>query len=367
MSLLHRIINYLCYCGIEKDEYRKLKKDAYVSNFEIWRVLHCLMLVVFAGLYLGSFSVHLLAANRVFYLCMLLYSALESILFLFVLKKDSIIAQLLIYLSISLLLLFACMITQLRPDTPATTFIVFLIIAPLFMIDKPYFMGIELFVASAIFLTWMHAVKTTEAWTIDAGNVFVFAGVGFVIHVIANSIRIKEFVLSRKLMIQKDTDELTGLKNKGALTREINEYMADDENTDGIMMLFDIDYFKSVNDIYGHDVGDDVLRQFGALLTDIFTDGEVVGRFGGDEFIIFIKGTSEKSAAENAAQRIVDGTEKSIQLPDSDKKVSVSIGIALYHGKETSYSDVFKKADVALYETKSERRGKYSVYEDAKQ
>ncbi|MBR6411083.1 MAG: hypothetical protein IKS35_06845, partial [Clostridia bacterium] len=73
-------------------------------------------------------------------------------LFWFILKKDSIVAQFLIYLSISLLYVLGGLITQANPDIPATTFIVFLILTPLFMLDKPYFMGIELAAASSIFV-----------------------------------------------------------------------------------------------------------------------------------------------------------------------------------------------------------------------
>lgn len=105
VKFLHTLRNYLCYCGIEKDEYKELKKDAYVSNFRIWRVLHILMALVFAFLWISSLSVDILLAKRFFYLSAFLYGLIASCLFRFVLKKNSIVAQFLIYLSISL---FVC-------------------------------------------------------------------------------------------------------------------------------------------------------------------------------------------------------------------------------------------------------------------
>lgn len=366
MKLLHTIRNYILYCGIEKDVYNALKKDAYVSNFKVWRVLHCLMTFVFAMLFLGSLSVDIMAKNKLFYLLMFVYSAAVTCLFLFVFRKDSLVAQLVIYLSISMLFLFGAMITQNQPDTPATTFIVMLLITPMFMIDKPYFIAIELGAASAVFLIWMRGVKSFDIWMIDEANVITYDFVGIFLHVIANSIRIKEFVLSREIRIQKDTDDLTGLMNKGAVTREINDFLADETSSKGLMFLLDIDRFKSINDTYGHDVGDSVIREFGAVLRDIFTHGEIVGRFGGDEFIVFIKDTDDKLTAENAAHRIIDGAAEQIKLPDGERSISVSIGIATYQGVETNYSEIFKKVDVAMYRSKADRTSQFSFYrEDA--
>lgn len=149
-SALRTVRNYFCYCGIEKDEYNSVKKDAYISNFQVWRILHVLMAAVFAFLYISSLFSDLLKENRLFYLLALIYSVIV-VFYFFLAKKDSLIAQFIIYLSISLLFLFACFITQNRPNTPSITFIVFLLITPMFMIDKPFFMTIELCVASAVF------------------------------------------------------------------------------------------------------------------------------------------------------------------------------------------------------------------------
>lgn len=353
--------NYFFYCGIEKEEYKAVKKDAYISNYAVWRILHCVMVVIFAFLYASSLFNDLLESNRFFYMLALIYSIFACSLF-FILKKDSLIAQLIIYLSISLLFVFACLITQNKPEIPATTFIVFLLIAPMFMIDKPFFMTFELCAASAVFLVWMYHVKPYEIWEMDMINVIIFTLVGIVLNIIANSIRIKEFVLTRKLNTQKDTDYMTGLMNKGAVIREINAYIHED-SYEGIMMLMDVDQFKSINDTYGHDVGDNVIVQLGTLLGGMFANGEVAGRFGGDEFIVFIKNNDDPETAGRLAAGIVKGAAESITLPDPEKKVSVSIGIAIYKGYENEYSEIFKKADLALYRSKADHENRYCFYE----
>lgn len=361
-GLLRTIRNYFFYCGIEKEEYNAIKKDAYVSNFEVWRILHFLMFAAFAVLLIGSMLNRLLESNRMFYLFALTYSALVIVSF-FILKKDSIAAQLIIYLSISLMFIFACLITQNKPEIPATTFIVFLLVAPMFMIDKPFFMAIELSAASTVFLIWMHGVKPHDIWVMDMINVVIFTLAGIFLNIIANSVRIKEFILKREISIQKDTDELTGLKNKSALTREINMALADRSSDKGIMMLLDVDKFKAINDTYGHDVGDSVIRQLGVFLGGKFVNNEVAGRFGGDEFVIFIKDISDTKTASDIAADIVKGAAENIKIPGTDHKISVSIGIAVYSGYEKNYSEIFKNADTALYRSKADPVRRYCFFE----
>lgn len=361
MRKLRKLCNYFFYCGIEREEYKRVKKDAYVSNFIIWRILHFLMAAAFGSLFLASIFNGMLRKNQIFYLISFIYSASTIILF-FILKKDSLIAQFLIYLSISLLFVFACFIAQNNSDIPATTFIVFLVITPMFMIDKPFFMAIELCAASCMFLFWMHCIKSYDVWIVDVVNAVPFTIIGIFLNIIANSVRIREFVLTRKINIQKDTDELTGLKNKGALTRSINEFLASETSSKGIIFMMDVDRFKSINDNYGHDIGDEVICQLGNFLARKFTGDEILGRFGGDEFIIFIKDTDDINSAKNIADEIINGVSENVTLPDSAERVSVSIGAAVYKGLEKNYSEIFKKADVALYRSKADADNRFYVY-----
>ena len=361
MKVLRLIRNYCFYCGIEKEEYKAVKKDAYISNYNVWKLLHFLMAAIFGLLFVLSFFNGLMEANKWFYLGALIYSLLAIISFL-LLKKDSLIAQLVIYLSMSLLFLFAAFISLNNPEHNATFFIVLLVIAPMFMIDKPYFMTIELGVAATIFIIWMHGVKPYKIWQMDTINTITFALLGSFLNVISNSLRIKEFVLTRQIRIQKDTDEMTGLKNKGSLTREINQYLLDPSKDEALLMVLDIDEFKAINDTYGHDIGDSVISQFGHLLSDKFTGDEIVGRFGGDEFILFIKDNSDIDFAIQTAEEIITHLSENIRLPNKNEKISLCIGMAIYNGKEKNYSELFKKADVALYQAKADSNINYCVY-----
>lgn len=362
MNILKTMRNYYCYCGIEKDKYNAVKRDAYISNYEVWRILHFLMAAVFFLLFIVSLRHSVMQTSRSLYLTGFLYSV-GAIACFFALKKDSILAQFLIYLSISFLFLFACFLNLNKPESNATTFIVLLLVTPMFMIDKPYFMTIELCAASAIFLIWMRGAKPMNVWQLDLINVITFTVIGSFLNVIANSLRIREFVLTRRLRIQRDTDEMTGLRNKASLTREINRFLADESTDRGLLFVLDVDRFKSINDVYGHDVGDDVIIQLGRYLGGRFTDQDIVGRFGGDEFIVFIRNNDDLEYARRTAAEIVEGVSKGVTLPDHESGVSISIGIAAYNGREKNYSEIFKKADIALYKAKADPENRFYVYE----
>ena len=359
--MLRKFRNYYFYCGIEKDEYNALKRDAYISNFEVWKILHFLMIVVFGLLFFASIFNNMMQINRSFYMLAFIYSMVATGLFL-VLEKDSLAAQLLIYLSMSFLFLFGCFISVNNPEHNATTFIAFLLVTPMFMIDKPFFMTIELSASAIVFLFWMYYVKPFEIWEMDCINVISFTIIGSFLNVVANSLRIKEFVLTQKIRIQKDTDEMTGLRNKGSLTREMDEFLNDPSSDKGILFIMDVDSFKTINDDYGHDIGDSVIIQIGDFLKRKFTGEEITGRFGGDEFILFVKNTDNHDKACRLADEIVKGIAESVTIPDKEKRISTSIGIAIYNGSEKNYSELFKKADIALYRAKADSENRFCVF-----
>lgn len=366
MKILRTIRNYLCYCGIDKDAFLSVKKDAYASNFELWRILHVLMDIVFVFLLVASFNSSVAESNRVFYIVALVYSLVVTILFFFI-KKTSLFGQILVHVSVMMLFVFSSFITSNKPNSPATTFAAFLLVTPMFVIDRPFVMSIELIFASTGFLVWMSRVKSPEAMEVDLLNTIVFTLAGIFLHIVASHVRIKEFVLIRKINIQKDTDEMTGLMNKSALTRAINDYLAMPTSERGIIFLLDIDHFKSINDTFGHDAGDAVIQRLGVFLAEKFHNGEIVGRWGGDEFIIFLKDTNDLDYAGGLALELAREAAQRVEMPEGAGQLSISVGIALYQGKAKNYSELFKKADLALYDAKNHREEHFRIYQQSQE
>jgi diguanylate cyclase (GGDEF)-like protein len=156
-----------------------------------------------------------------------------------------------------------------------------------------------------------------------------------------------------------ETDPLTTLLNRRSFIEkasvEIQACEADGD--DASLIIVDIDHFKSVNDSHGHPAGDAVIRAFADLLLGLVRlDRDLVGRFGGEEFAVFLPRTGA-SAAMRIAQRIKDALTLR-ELPASETlslRVTASLGVATRAGEE-SFADFFERADGALYRAKHEGR-----------
>jgi diguanylate cyclase (GGDEF)-like protein len=139
------------------------------------------------------------------------------------------------------------------------------------------------------------------------------------------------------------TDGLTGVNNRRKLDHDIALQQTADDGRTAVMMA-DIDHFKEINDQFGQRVGDDVLRRFSAVLTAEVRHGDVVYRYGGEEFCVLLPGASSEEAA-TVAERVVAAA-RSIVLPD-DQHVTVSVGVA--EGSPTQVLETLDTADRALY------------------
>src|SRR5690606_37458267 len=130
---------------------------------------------------------------------------------------------------------------------------------------------------------------------------------------------------------------------------------------DGLALLFvDLDRFKFVNDTYGHETGDKLLREVGRILRENVRGQDLVGRVGGDEFTVALMGVKEERAAASVARSLVRELNAPIRIDGRDVQVSASIGIALCPRDGTSADVLLKSADAAMYEVKE--GGKNSYY-----
>lgn len=127
--------------------------------------------------------------------------------------------------------------------------------------------------------------------------------------------------------------------------------------------MIDVDNFKMVNDLNGHVIGDEVLKAFGSILNESFTAGDIVGRAGGDEFIVFVKEIEDKAQAQQKAEEVCQKI-REIYIEDFKGSISCSIGIAFYPEHETTFKGLYNLADQALYQTKNRGRNGYTCYRE---
>jgi|GEM_PF-1885799 len=157
------------------------------------------------------------------------------------------------------------------------------------------------------------------------------------------------------------TDDLTGLLNRRALIEKLDEETRRSKRYGSklALMVCDVDYFKEINDSYGHDHGDKVLQAIASLLNKSLRKTDIIGRYGGDEFFMVLPETPLENAQE-LAERIRENVEKFGLKVNSGETIttSVSIGIAAFNPQSEDMNDFVKRGDNALYAAKGEGRNR---------
>jgi diguanylate cyclase (GGDEF)-like protein/PAS domain S-box-containing protein len=170
--------------------------------------------------------------------------------------------------------------------------------------------------------------------------------------------------LQAQLLEQAIRDPLTGLYNRRYLDESISRELFRAERNDYpiSVVMCDIDHFKTINDTYGHFAGDEVLRVFSDLLKHHSRSGDIVCRYGGEEFILVLPGMEEKSAYERAEQLRSAFANIAMPFNDTVVRATASFGVATFNHDEQSGEQLIAAADKALYMAKHEGRNKVTSF-----
>ncbi len=163
------------------------------------------------------------------------------------------------------------------------------------------------------------------------------------------------------------TDFLTGMKTRGFFEQQLDLELkrAERKKSPLALLMIDIDFFKSLNDTHGHQVGDQVLRDISTILMKDMREIDTVARYGGEEFVIILPDTTAQGAFQ-VAQRLRRSVEQAnffAGSPDRIEHLSISIGIAMYGQDAQFKQDLIEASDSALYEAKSTGRNRVVMYE----
>lgn len=153
------------------------------------------------------------------------------------------------------------------------------------------------------------------------------------------------------LLEKSQCDGLTGLYHADASKHLIGEALKTHGN--GAFFIIDLDYFKNVNDRFGHQKGDEVIKSVADIMRKTFREDDILGRLGGDEFIVFVPGLCEQELIESRCRQLRSMV-AAIKFPDSNRQ-TISIGIAMV-GKLFTFAELYNRADEALYIVKENGR-----------
>ena len=168
------------------------------------------------------------------------------------------------------------------------------------------------------------------------------------------------------LIYQAQHDLMTGFYNKQVTREKIDAVLSSPESSSRrhVFFIVDLDYFKLINDHFGHAFGDAVLSQAASKIADLFRAEDILGRIGGDEFVIFMKNVRTEKLAFLKAQEICDTLTETYQQNGTERKLTASVGIAISNRHGTTYDELYRRSDTALYAAKKTGRHRYTLYND---
>lgn len=164
---------------------------------------------------------------------------------------------------------------------------------------------------------------------------------------------------NKYLIHLSEIDPLTSVFNKETTQKLIDQKLKNHEHF--CFLILDVDDFKSVNDNYGHAVGDKVLKNLSDLFKNHFRQTDIVGRIGGDEFIILIE---DEHIAESRIQSLLKKVNELKIEELQDFKLSISVGMAFAPSNGTTFMELYRHADHALYQTKRTGKNNYKIYKN---
>ncbi|ONI43425.1 hypothetical protein AN641_10125 [Candidatus Epulonipiscioides gigas] len=164
---------------------------------------------------------------------------------------------------------------------------------------------------------------------------------------------------NKDLIFKAEREGLTSLYNKISTEKLISDYI--ENNKDGVIFMIDLDNFKAINDNLGHDMGDKVLKEISMKLNMLFPDSDVIGRIGGDEFIVYFK--NNLSDINKRALELCKKITKTYSKNNINITISASIGIARVSEVIVDFAGLYQCADIAMYESKKHGKNTFTIYE----
>ncbi|MEG1912065.1 MAG: EAL domain-containing protein [Cloacibacillus sp.] len=162
----------------------------------------------------------------------------------------------------------------------------------------------------------------------------------------------------RQLALEARLDQLTGLYNRAEMERRVQEFFCGQEGENAIFFMLDIDNFKNINDLYGHDRGDEVIKMVSAKLRELFRDDDFICRMGGDEFAVFMKARMDEAHLSRRLEQMCARLRASVE----DTEISCSIGASIAPEHGTGYQTLYHNSDMALLTAKRLGKNRWKIY-----
>ena len=226
-----------------------------------------------------------------------------------------------------------------NPDAPGAFFPIVIAVMPLAFIFPFHTYAILSVVAEVFFIASACRVEIAEIAKYDIFNSLVGTLFSFMAAWIIVGMRTKEGIAKSKLKRLGMIDFVTGIRNRSACELEIIKVLQEGNQNNCALFIMDLDYFKAVNDTFGHQSGDELLSQMGSILSMVFPDA-IVGRLGGDEFTVFLSDIEDTKVLEQRSELLLDYLGQ-VKI-EKGWKFSCSIGIALLEASKANFENFIR-------------------------
>jgi diguanylate cyclase (GGDEF)-like protein len=247
------------------------------------------------------------------------------------------------------------------PNSPASYMPIMEVILPTIFILKFTSLLPILTISNVLYCVAVLQFKNVSVQQNDIFNAIAGLLFGLVVSSIVMELRVNDNDVKVRFQKMSSIDLLTGILNKRTCEENVSEYLKKrDENYTCALMIIDVDNFKNVNDRLGHHYGDELLKGFGSLLTHTFRSSDIIGRIGGDEFMVLLRNVTDDKLYDRKFTQLQTGMKRmGEQLGYS---VSFSAGVAVAEIERVSFETLFEMADDALYEAKNFGKNRHVVH-----
>ena len=255
--------------------------------------------------------------------------------------------------------------SELRDSLKATFFLAGVLIALFVWILDPFIDAVFLHegtIYQQLFNPNIHEVYMRSSISAII-IIFSFIGSVLVIHYKQANLVLKEN--EKRLRYMAQHDNLTGLPNRMLFSDRLQQeiFIAKRDKKYFAVMFLDLDKFKPVNDMFGHGVGDLLLKETAKRIQDCVRESDTVARFSGDEFIVLFRAIEHKQDAMVVAEKIRHALNQPFELVGQNLQISSSTGVAIYPDHGTDEGQLLKNADIAMYCAKDNGRNMVQLFQ----
>lgn len=250
-----------------------------------------------------------------------------------------------------------CTGTFLNPEHVAFTFILFIMALPRFILDKPVRVSVFILASGTIFTIMAAYYKLADIFASDLNHMIVAIPLCMGVNFFSLTSQIENVRHGTNMQRQSEHDPLTKIFNRNGGIIRIERCMTNMRG--GTFIFLDVDHFKHINDTYGHEQGDVVLKNIAKMLQDSFRASDIVMRFGGDEFCVYCPDLLDSDFVKQKLQELLASARLIPENQEENEFCTISIGCIINDGWYPDFKTIMASADKLLYKSKNNGRDQF--------